>query len=134
LLCYLADTLDADGRCDSTESQLQGKSSASSLYFPALTGKEFSLRLKCKVYSSSASIRGGSYLAWLQSLIAKSYLPWLSDECLSEQATDSATEHYYTGTSVLLSRAHAASASAAAAVSARLTQRLINHDSMSIKL
>ena len=49
--CYLTDVLDADGGCDSAvTARVRFAWKKFREYLPILTGKGFSLKLKCKVY------------------------------------------------------------------------------------
>ena len=55
--CYLVDTLDADGGCDSAVTARVVRSAWNKFceYLPILTGKGFSLKLKGKVYATCVS-------------------------------------------------------------------------------
>ena len=51
--CYLGDTLDADGGCDSAvTARVRSAWKTFCKYLPILTGKGFSLKLKGKVYAT----------------------------------------------------------------------------------
>ena len=54
--CYLGDMLDADGGCDSAvTARVKFAWNKFCKYLPILTGKEFSLKLKGKVYANCVS-------------------------------------------------------------------------------